>query len=713
MGVAARAGEVVAFDLPRAEVRKGRHPPGLVAHRSKHAVGHAVARNVKLPFEQSHPEGKIDEVVVIQVCRKRALQALTRPRDVPAHERAPDEELDRLRCLAFVPWRGGVGPLERPLRRLGGAEAIEHPRQDALDASSRVGPGDVARLDQLLQRLVERSSRGRQVALVMHHVADRQEKLAAQRRVVPRVGSGEGVAQVVERDLGLLVPPFDARQGQEDGAGLFLFRGGLEEGVGFLDAPFPQLDLAHDGADPSRARMNLARQCAFRRDVEQRLRRTKRSPGGLRIPRVLLARHRIQRQRQGLADEPRLGVRLRSFREDAGRGLGHAQLFEGQAQRDGHVGHRRVEPITLAGNRERRGAEDVVIFGDLGFVLVRRLSTGERAELVQEIDASLDVGLLGRRLDGRRKLRALGLEELAGLSAVERRESTGSVGVTQVDGHEHRGPRLEGAPGFRSLLARRLHVGDLPEPLSHLDRATDPLAGRIRGVRESLGARLEHPPVYRDPLEPPEALERPAGGHGVLHPPIERPQVRPDFAALGRRRDSLEQIVDCARPAFVALEGELPRGCSERLDALRPEDAFGGFADMKEVKPPADRREPAVGRSRPEPLRCARHLPPLDGSEAHAALCASGRAQQKVVHRGGEAVVVHHGRRRGRPLCIRRRRSPSAMGPAAREPGRGECENERRSVQKSLRAQRHGVGWSLHSGAPWASRRRLSARSRR
>ena len=118
--------------------------------------------------------------------RDRCRAARSRPSraagEVAADERAPDEQLDRLRGLMPVARRGSVGPLERALRRLRGAEPVEHAREHALHPRARVAALRAARLHELLERLGQRRARRGRVALVARHVAHRA---AGSRRGAP------------------------------------------------------------------------------------------------------------------------------------------------------------------------------------------------------------------------------------------------------------------------------------------------------------------------------------------------------------------------------------------------------------------------------------------------------------------------------------------------------------------------------------------------
>ena len=177
MGVVARATSSSPLSLPspkRASVATHRRPCSgrVVRDRREHAVGRAVGRHALLPLEQAHPEREVDEVVGVEVGRRaRAARPSRAAGEVAADERAADEQLDGLRRLVLVARGGGVRPLERALRGLRGAEAVEHARQHALDARARVAVLRAARLHEPLERLGQRRARRGDVALVARDVA--------------------------------------------------------------------------------------------------------------------------------------------------------------------------------------------------------------------------------------------------------------------------------------------------------------------------------------------------------------------------------------------------------------------------------------------------------------------------------------------------------------------------------------------------------------
>ena len=132
-----------------------------------------------MPLQQPDPQPEVDEVVVVEVGRDRALQPVPRRRQVAPDEGPADEQLDGLRDLVLVARRRRVSPLERALGRLHGAEPVEHPREDPLDAGARIGVLHVPRRHELLERVGQRRAGSRGVALRMRHVAH-------QRRISPR-----------------------------------------------------------------------------------------------------------------------------------------------------------------------------------------------------------------------------------------------------------------------------------------------------------------------------------------------------------------------------------------------------------------------------------------------------------------------------------------------------------------------------------------------
>ena len=173
MGVVARAMSSFPLSLPSPK-RASVAPAPVVGHGGEDPLGGAVGRRVQLSLEEPHPEREVDEVRIVEVRRERTLQALARRSEIPTNEGAAHHELHRLGHLALVARRRGVGTLERTLRRLRRAEAIEHAREHALHAGARVGILHVARLHELLERVCERRARGGHVALVARHVADGQ-----------------------------------------------------------------------------------------------------------------------------------------------------------------------------------------------------------------------------------------------------------------------------------------------------------------------------------------------------------------------------------------------------------------------------------------------------------------------------------------------------------------------------------------------------------
>ena len=314
----------------------------------------------------------------------------------------------------------------------------------------------------------------------------------------------------------------------------------------------------------------------------------------------------------------------------------------------------------------------------------------ERPELREQIDAPRGARILSGRLEGRGELGSLRLEQLARLRAVDRREGAGDVAVAQVDRREHDRARLERAPRLGPLLARGLHPR-LAELVTQGHRARDPVARRLDRVGHRGVARLEQPPVHRDPLERAGVLDVPSPSDRVAHPGVERGQVTLRLRAIGVGAEHHREVVERTGAPLVAAQRELARGSLDRVAPGGPEGALQRFVGAHEIEAAAHRREAAIGRARLESLVRARHLPRLDRSESHGALGRPGLADEEVMHRGGEGVVADRCCRGRDPLGARDRR----LAPT----GRAALENQekRREPHKACRSQ-HSPG-SLHGAA--------------
>ena len=360
--------------------------------------------------------------------------------------------------------------------------------------------------------------------------------------------------------------------------------------------------------------------------AEQRLRGLERAPRRVGVAGVFLARHRVEAQRERLARHPRIGVAAHGVDEHRGRGLGHPELLERDADREGHLGHRRIEAVALGRDGERGGAEEIAVVDEVLVVVpvVIRLAPGERPELREQIDAPPDDRLLRGRLERGRELRALRLEQLAGLRAVDRRQRARHVSVAQVDRREDDRPRLERAPRLGPLFARWLHPR-LAELVAQHDRPRDPVARGLGGVGQRGVARLEQPPAHGDPLEAAGALDLAPGAQRVARPGVERGEVVLRVLAIRVGADQRRQVVERAGAPLVAAERELVRGGLDRVAPGDPEGALQRFVGAHQVQSAADGGQAALGRARLESLVRAHHLPRLDRPEAHRAL-GRGRA---------------------------------------------------------------------------------------
>ncbi len=235
--------------------------------------------------------------------------------------------------------------------------------------------------------------------------------------------------------------------------------------------------------------MHLARQCFLRGDCEQRLRRLERAPGRGRVARLLLIGHGIERERQSLARHFHVGGGAHGLRQHRRCRLGHSELLEGDAQRQRHLRHGGVEPVALAGERERGGTEEVAVIGEV-FFLATGLTPRQRPQLCEQVDAPVDGRLLRHRLERRCELGPLRSEQLPRLRAVERPKGPCRVGIPKVEGGQHERSGLDRAPGLRPLVARRLHAC-LAKLVAQDHRAPDPLRRRLGRVGQCRVAGLE------------------------------------------------------------------------------------------------------------------------------------------------------------------------------------------------------------------------------
>ncbi len=379
--------EVVPLDLAFAEAGEQGGPAVVVGHRGEDPVGLTVGDDPQLALEEAHPEPEVHEVVGVEIGPERPGEPLASGGEVAADEGAPDDELDRLRRLVLVAPGRGVRALESPLRGLGGAEAVEDPRENALDPGARVGLLHAARLHELLEGLGQGGSRARGVAVVARHVAEGQEHLAPEGRVTRRVARSEGLAQVLERLLRLPVAPLEAGQREQDARGFLLGGRPLEESARLASAPLAQLDLAHRGPHACRARVHLAGESLLGGDREERLRCGERAPRGVRVARVLLAGQGLEGDGQRLAGHAGVRVRAHRFRQHARRGLGHTELRERDRERERNLRRPRIEAVALGRDPEGRRAEQIAILGEI-LVVTSWLAPGEGPQLVEQVDAA-------------------------------------------------------------------------------------------------------------------------------------------------------------------------------------------------------------------------------------------------------------------------------------------------------------------------------------
>ena len=215
-----------------------------------------------------------------------------------------------------------------------------------------------------------------------------------------------------------------------------------------------------------------------------------------------------------------------------------------------------------------------------------------------------DARLLRGRLERRRELRPLRLEQLARLRAVDRRE-----GARRRRRRAGRPTRARSGPVSSARHASAPSSrGGCTRVLRNLSRRTMARAiqslGRLGRVGQRGVARLEQPAVHRDALERAGALDLAPAAHGVAHPHVERGEVALRVLARPAPAPSTtEQVVERARAPLVAPQRELARGGLDRVAPGGAEGALQRLVRAHEIEPAAHRREPAIGRPRLEPLR--------------------------------------------------------------------------------------------------------------